>query len=217
MLHLIIVLISSRTYNHHTKFSFRFNSRFMVKTERISAVYNILERMVNMDQIKIGKFIAELRHRACMTQEALGQKIGVTNKTISRWETGTYMPDIEMLKLLSEIFDVSINELLSGEQLTDVNFREKADINIISAFKENSFSLKERTAFWKHKWIKDHIALIVICSVIVIGLFGWAWYAGFAWAAGLCPFLCVIIYVILQNRMMVYIEDRIYGQNNSAK
>lgn len=53
-----------------------------------------------MDQVKIGKFIAELRRENQMTQEALGEKIGVTNKTISRWENGNYMPDIEMLQLL---------------------------------------------------------------------------------------------------------------------
>ena len=60
-----------------------------------------------MDQVKIGKFIAELRRRAGLTQEALGEKIGVTNKTISRWENGDYMPNIEMLQLLAEEFSIS--------------------------------------------------------------------------------------------------------------
>jgi len=124
-----------------------------------------------MNQIKTGKFIAELRHSEGMTQEKLGQEIGVTNKTISRWETGNYMPDMEMLKLLSEIFHVSINELLCGEKLSDADFREKADLNIIFAFRESSFSLKERTAFWKRKWIKEHVPLITICATFVTGLF----------------------------------------------
>ena len=100
-----------------------------------------------MDQIKIGKFIAELRHSGNMTQEVLGLKIGVTNKTISRWENGNYTPDIEMFKLLSEIFRVSINELLCGERLNYTDFREKADLNIISVYKEVNFSSKERFAF----------------------------------------------------------------------
>ena len=64
-----------------------------------------------MDQIKIGKFIAALRKEKGLTQEQLGEKLGVTNKTISRWENGNYMPDVEMLSLLSKEFDVSINEL----------------------------------------------------------------------------------------------------------
>ena len=53
-----------------------------------------------MDQIKIGRFIAALRKESGLTQEQLGEKLGVTNKTISRWENGNYMPDVEMLSLL---------------------------------------------------------------------------------------------------------------------
>ena len=53
-----------------------------------------------MDQIKVGKFIAQLRKEKGITQEELGRRIGVTNKTVSRWENGNYMPDIEMLQLL---------------------------------------------------------------------------------------------------------------------
>ena len=48
-----------------------------------------------MDQIKIGSFITQLRRENSLTQEQLGERLGVTNKTVSRWETGTYMPDIE--------------------------------------------------------------------------------------------------------------------------
>ena len=67
-----------------------------------------------MDQVKIGKFIAQLRKETGWTQETLGEKVGVTNKTISRWETGNYMPDISLLKPLSTELDISLNDLLSG-------------------------------------------------------------------------------------------------------
>ena len=69
-----------------------------------------------MDQMKTGRFIAALRKERNLTQEQLGEKLGVTNKTISRWENGNYMPDVEMLSLLSKEFGVSINELISGER-----------------------------------------------------------------------------------------------------
>ena len=72
-----------------------------------------------MDQVKIGKFIAKLRNENNLTQEALGEKLGVTNKTISRWENGHYLPDIEMLQLLSKEFNVSINELITGERIQE--------------------------------------------------------------------------------------------------
>ena len=90
-----------------------------------------------MDQIKIGKFIATLRRQSGLTQEKLGEKIGVTNKTISRWENGNYMPDIEMLQLLAKEFNVSINELLAGQKMSDEEFRKNADENIIAVSKES--------------------------------------------------------------------------------
>lgn len=97
-----------------------------------------------MDQIKTGKFIATLRKEKELTQEQLGEKLGVTNKTISRWENGNYMPDIEMLSLLSKEFDVSINELISGERLLLDDFKKVADNNLVMALNNSIFTLKER-------------------------------------------------------------------------
>lgn len=83
-----------------------------------------------MDTQKIGKFLKELRKQNNMTQEQLGEKIGVTNKTISKWENGNYMPPIEKLKILSDIYQVSINEILSGEKLNQENYKGAAEENI---------------------------------------------------------------------------------------
>ena len=70
-----------------------------------------------MDTIKIGNFLAVLRKEQGYTQESLGEKLGVSNKTISRWENGNYLPPVEMLQALSSLYKVSINELLSGERI----------------------------------------------------------------------------------------------------
>jgi len=80
-----------------------------------------------MDLIRIGSFLAELRREKGLTQQALGDRLGVTNKTISRWETGCYLPDVEMLSLLSREFGVSINELVAGERLVAEDFKKAAD------------------------------------------------------------------------------------------
>lgn len=97
-----------------------------------------------MEQKKIGAFIAELRREAGMTQEGLGNLIGVTNKTVSRWENGNYMPDIALLKELCQAFQISINELVSGERLDDENFRQKADENMILSFDQMKKIRKEK-------------------------------------------------------------------------
>lgn len=69
-----------------------------------------------MNQEKIGKFIALKRKEKNMTQEELAERLGVNNRTISRWENGNYMPDLSLLKILSEELGVSLNELLNGEE-----------------------------------------------------------------------------------------------------
>lgn len=70
-----------------------------------------------MDQIKIGAFISMIRKEAGMTQEKLGEKLGVTQKTISRWETGKNMPDISMLPVICDTLDINIAELMNGERI----------------------------------------------------------------------------------------------------
>lgn len=97
-----------------------------------------------MDQKQIGEFIAQLRKEKGLTQAELGECVGVTNKTVSRWENGNYMPDISLLKTLSEVLDVTINELLSGGKLSDKNFREKAEENIIQSFDKMKAIRKEK-------------------------------------------------------------------------
>ena len=89
-----------------------------------------------MDGQKIGGFLKELRKQNNMTQEQLGERIGVTNKTVSRWETGKYMPPIEHLKLLSDLYQISINEILTGEKLDEEDYKGAAENNIVHTLEE---------------------------------------------------------------------------------
>ena len=91
-----------------------------------------------MDQKKIGIFIALLRRERGITQAELGEKIGVTNKTVSRWENGNYMPDIATMLSLCE------------ERLGSDEFRKKADENVVG-------SLKREKAIWKKKKLIDFL------------------------------------------------------------
>ena len=91
-----------------------------------------------MNPIIVGKFIAKLRKDKDMTQEQFGEALGVTNKTVSRWESGSYMPSVDMLQRMSQIFEVSINELLAGEYISNEDFRRQADQNLIDSSKKNS-------------------------------------------------------------------------------
>ena len=69
-----------------------------------------------MDQKKIGNFLRELRKNKGFTQEQAAEKLGISSRTISRWETGAYMPDISMLIDIAELYDVDIREIIDGER-----------------------------------------------------------------------------------------------------
>ena len=177
--------------------------------------YTFLRRYTKMDQIKIGKFIAALRKEKGLTQEQLGEKLGVTNKTISRWENGNYMPDVEMLTLLSKEFGASINELISGERLLAEDFKKAADNNLVAALNNSTFPLKEKIAFFKRKWLREHISTIVLCVVAWIGVIIWTAVKlqgsdSYALLGAIGGMLAILFYVVLYNRMMVYVENRAY-------
>ena len=174
--------------------------------------------VIKMDQIKTGKFIATLRKEKELTQEHLGEKLGVTNKTISRWENGNYMPDIEMLSLLSKEFDVSINELISGERFFEEDFKKAADNNLVMALNNSAFTLKEKIAFFKKKWLREHIATIVLCIVVWIGIMLWvALNNSYALLGAIGSILAILFYVVLYNRMMAYVENNAYRATSNNK
>ncbi len=175
-----------------------------------------------MDQIKIGKFIGTLRKEKGLTQEQLGEKLGVTNKTISRWENGNYMPDVEMLSLLSKEFDVSINELISGERLLAEDFKKAADDNLVTALNNSTFTLKEKIAFFKKKWLREHVATIVLCVAAWIGLIIWTALKlrgsdSYSLLGAVGSLLAVLFYVVLYNRMMIYVEKHAYRVNTDTE
>ena len=177
--------------------------------------YTFLRRYIKMDQIKIGKFIAVLRKEKGLTQEQLGENLGVTNKTISRWENGNYMPDVEMLSLLSKEFGVSINELISGERLLAEDFKKVADNNLVTALNNSTFTLKEKIAFFKKKWSHEHISTIVLCIVAWIGIIVWTAQKlqgsdAYPLLGTIGSMLAIIFYMVLRNRMMIYVEDHAY-------
>ena len=113
-----------------------------------------------MDTKRVGAFLKELRKENGMTQEQLGERVGVSNKTVSRWETGNYMPPIESLSMLSDIYNISINEILAGERVDDKEFTEIAEKNITATLKELE---KENQRFENRM-----ILILVITTVLTI-------------------------------------------------
>ncbi len=89
-----------------------------------------------MDQIKIGRFIAERRKLKNLTQMQLAEKLGLTDRAISKWERGKGMPDSSLMLDLCAELDISVNELLCGEVIEMTNYNEKAEEQLLQMAKE---------------------------------------------------------------------------------
>ncbi len=85
-----------------------------------------------MDQKKIGAFIARRRKELDMTQKELAEKLGITDRAVSKWETGRSMPDLSLLQPLSRILKIDVNDLLNGAIISEDTYRKKSGENLIS-------------------------------------------------------------------------------------
>ncbi|MDD6460805.1 MAG: helix-turn-helix transcriptional regulator [Absicoccus porci] len=98
-----------------------------------------------MDQVKIGFFLKELRKEKHLTQEDLAEELHVSNRTISRWETGTSLPDINMLVMLSDFYAISIPELISGERKEKMRNQESNEMaHVMAAYSHNEIKAERR-------------------------------------------------------------------------
>lgn len=95
-----------------------------------------------MDQMKIGCFIADMRKQQNMTQKDLAERLGVSDKTVSKWETGKSLPDMSYLPDLCGCLKVNVNELLSAERLSVHDYSAKAEETIMELMKENEKTKK---------------------------------------------------------------------------
>ena len=115
-----------------------------------------------MDSIKIGKFIKQLRKEKGLTQIDLADKLMLSDKTVSKWETGNGLPDVSLMVPLTEILGISVNELLSGERLSGDEYQKKAEENIINIMKDKKTERK--------KFILINTLAIVYC-ILFVGVF----------------------------------------------
>lgn len=121
-----------------------------------------------MDQNKIGKFISTTRKEQNLTQRKLADELGISDKTVSKWECGKGLPEVSLMLPLCEALKINVNELLSGEKLSDKNYNKKAEENMMSLLKEKEENKKK---------IIISMAIVVLCmSVMLVCTF----LAGFA-------------------------------------
>ena len=109
-----------------------------------------------MDQVKIGKFISQMRKEKGLTQKQLGEELLISDKTVSKWETGKGMPEVSLMLPLCEKLGINVNELLTGERIPDEDYKKKAEENIMNIMRE------------KEESIRKIIISVVVCAITLL-------------------------------------------------
>ena len=122
----------------------------------------------DMDQIKIGKFIAERRRAVNLTQAQLAEKLNITDRAVSKWETGRAMPDTALMLDLCGVLKITVNDLLNGEEINMENNEKKNEELLLQMAKE--IEQKDKT-IWTTMWAIMIVSIIALLGgVLAIGL-----------------------------------------------
>ena len=123
-----------------------------------------------MDQVKIGRFIAELRKEKGLTQASLAGQFGISNKAVSKWENGKSLPDVSIMLELCNLLGITVNELLTGERIPAEDYREKAEETLTSVVRD---SQEEKKNVRKRGW--GLAAAVAVLAVLVLSALFYTW------------------------------------------
>lgn len=120
-----------------------------------------------MDQVQIGRFIAESRKAQNLTQRQLADMLAISDKTVSKWECGRGLPEVGLMLPLCAALHITVNDLLSGERVSEPDYQQKAEKNMMELIKENQEN-KTRMAL---ATVCGVITILAVCALIVIAAF----------------------------------------------
>ena len=121
-----------------------------------------------MDQIKIGKFIAECRRKQGLTQMQLAEKLGITDRAVSKWENGKSMPDSAIMLDLCMLLKITVTDLLNGEVVTMDNYKEKYEKNMLDMIKQKEEADKSLLLL---EWVIGIFSIIILLGFTFLASF----------------------------------------------
>lgn len=129
-----------------------------------------------MNQTEVGKFIAGCRKEKQLTQAQLAEKLNITDRAVSKWETGKNLPDSSIMPELCEILGITVNELLSGEKIDMENYEKKADENLIALKRkdENNMTKNAIISILFSIILLTGIMVCLICNIAISGILTWS-------------------------------------------
>ncbi len=158
-----------------------------------------------MDQIKIGKFIAECRKKTNLTQMQLAEKLNITDRAISKWETGKSLPDSSIMLELCDILGISVNDLLCGEVVTVSNYNKELENHLLEMVKQKQAADQRLLA--AEMFIGITATIVLFIFVLMAALIPMAAWVRFALiAAGFVLFLAGCFWALRIEQVAGYYE-----------
>ncbi|MBR3753519.1 MAG: helix-turn-helix transcriptional regulator [Clostridia bacterium] len=121
-----------------------------------------------MDQAKIGRFVAECRKNKNLTQAQLAEKLNITDRAVSKWETGRAMPDSSIMLALCDVLSITVNDLLCGEVITVDNYNRETEKNLLEMIKQKEQADKRLLMLEIFIGITATVTLFVLLAVAVL-------------------------------------------------
>lgn len=162
-----------------------------------------------MDSIKIGKFIAEKRKTKNLTQLQLAERLYVTDRAVSKWECGRSLPDSSIMLELCEVLGISVNELLTGEELKMETYNKQAEENLIQMIKEKEESDKRLLNL---EIVLGITGTLFLLAMLFTGILGYQYLGLPLWAmilmmvVGFVVFMVAILFCVLIEQKAGYYE-----------
>ena len=172
-----------------------------------------------MDQIQIGKFIAEKRKEQGLTQLQLAERLGITDRAVSKWETGKSLPDASIMLALCAILKITVNDLLNGEVVTMENYDKNVEKTLLEMVKQKEQADKR---LLKMEIVIGVVSTLFMLAMIAVGIVFmilgnplWTFLVPFI--IGLAQFLVAMSFAILIEQVAGYYECQKCGHRYVPK
>lgn len=163
-----------------------------------------------MDQVKIGKFIAECRRSAGLTQMQLAEKLNITDRAVSKWETGRAMPDSSIMLELCQILKISVNDLLSGEKVSMDKYNKELENNLLEMVRQKEAC--DRRLLKAEILIIIFSVLPILASAILVATLNIEEWIGLIIAlSSVVPLLIALPFLIRIEQVAGYYECSVCG------
>lgn len=172
-----------------------------------------------MDQIQIGKFIAEKRKEQGLTQLQLAERLGITDRAVSKWETGKSLPDASIMLALCAILKITVNDLLNGEVVTMENYDKNVEKTLLEMVKQKEQADKR---LLKMEIVIGVVSLLFMFAMIAVGIafakLGYpTWIFFVLFGVGLVQFLVAMSFAVRIEQVAGYYECKKCGHRYVPK